>query len=908
MSLPLLVTKTYRPLPHAQALPRHNLCAWLDAALENKLTLLCAPAGFGKTTLLSAWLDRLRDRQIAWLTLEASDNDPYRFWAYVLAALQQPQPGLLEDVLAALQSPAPPPLPVVVSSLINAVATRSTPLLLVLDDYHVIRNEAIHGGLNDLLDHLPAHGRVVLTTREDPPLALARRRARGELAELRAANLRFDLDETAALLNAGLSLGLSPDDLSAIYRRTEGWAAGLHLAALSLQSRAPAERQAFVRSFSGNDQFIFDYLMDEVFRGLPQEQQDFMLLSSPLERLSVPLCQAVTGLPDSAEHLQALERANLFVQPMDNQREWYRFHPLFADLLRKRLAESRELPGMASLQQAASRWHESSGQIPEAVQYAAAAGDDETTAQLLERHVLDTFYRSEIYQVHEWLKVLPEAVLRRHPLLAAMYGNTLALLTHSAEAYAQAESWLVVAEARLAAERPDPALASETEAYIAKFRAYLAGFRGAPPEELIRLAEAAMQRLPAGTARFRSALSYLKGRGHYDLGQNQTAEQAFADAWRYGLACADWFNASAAAQMSATLAVDQGQLEKAEAQCRSALEALRQAAGEGRSLPPMAGILYITLGNLHYEWNALEDADRLVGQGQELLGLTNLPDTKRWAAIYHARIHAGRGDVPAALASLQQAGSVLPQPDPANYAHDASTWLMLAWRDPRCAQAIDAWAAGHSLRLDPPRHPDIPQLTLARWLVTRAAAQPPELMNFLEGQARAAEERERPAWLIEALVLQALAHQVRGRILRALDMLQRALEIAATHGYTRTLLDFGRDLLPLLRLALEREAVQAIARRLLAAFEAGLPPTPERPPESPARSTPGAAAISEPLSARENDVLRLLAEGLTNRQVAARLHLSPNTVRIHASSLYAKLGVGSRSAAVARARQLGYLD
>jgi LuxR family maltose regulon positive regulatory protein len=927
---PLLVTKTYLPRPRTALIPRPALFARLDAGLTGRLILVSAPAGFGKTTLLSSWIEDCRlkiadcqsdihqstilnqqsqiaNPQFCWLTLDRSDNDPTRFWSYTIAALQTVEPGLAEDIRAALLAPSPPPLPALVSSLINAVSALGRPLILALDDYHLIQSEAIHASMNDLLDHLPPNWRVILNTREDPPLALARRRARGELAEIRAADLRFSAAETAELLNACLGLNLAAADVAALYHRTEGWAVGLHLAALSMQNRTALERQAFVKTFEGDDQFIFDYLMDEVFLHLPAEQHAFLLRTSPLERMCAALCQAVTGFEDCAERLADLERINLFIQPLDNRRHWYRYHPLFADLLRKRLHETESAETIQSLRLKAIAWCEQEDLLSEAVEYAFTTQDPEIAAGLLDRRVLEAFFRSEIHLVYQWLKALPEAVLQRYPLLCAVYADAIALVYHTPEAYAQAEGWLENAESGLEG-LPQSAKKEETQAFLANFRAYLARFRGAPPAEVSRLALQALEQLPAGVMRFRSALHYLLGIACLDGAEYDRAAQAFSSAQRLGEETGDWFNALAAVDRLAYIAAERGELLQAEGLCRNELDALAKSREPAGSLPPIAGTLHIMLGTLLLEKDDQPGAEASIRRGLELLRLTTLPDRMASGHYYLARIRCAQLDIRGVQEEIHQVEAAWRMVTTPVETLKARIWLGMAAGDPAAAAAVERWAAERRLNLGVSGRREMEQLVLARWLVTRpfslAVREHPDraiVGEFLRRQLEEAESQGLLSWALEVLLLQALLHQAEDHPSQAQDALQRALHLAAPRGFVRTFLDFGPPLARLLGAAAHQGENKNFADRLAAAFK-------KSDPSAAVGNLPGGehpGELVEPLSARELDVLRLLAEGLSNREIGDRLYLSPNTVRIHASNIYSKLGVSSRTQAVAKARALG---
>jgi len=969
MTIPILATKTYVPPLRSARVTRPRLIERLDAGLQHKLTLISAPAGFGKTTLLSEWIANCRSQiaksanqqisksanlrspfsdlhspfamrhsQFAWLSLDPDDNEPAHFWRYVIAALQTVDATLGETTLVALQSPQPPSLDALVATLINDVATLPTPLVLILDDYHLIGSDAIHVSVNFLLDHVPPQLRLVIATREDPPLALPRRRARMELTEIRAADLRFTTDEATTFLNATLDLGLPAEDVAALQDRTEGWIAGLQMAALSMQTQATSDKHGFVATFASDDRYIFDYLVEEVFQRQPPHVQTFLLQTSILERLCGPLCDAVVGISESAnqriskpanqqigvsltrsfadsqEVLEYLERANLFTIPLDNRRQWYRYHHLFADLLRQRLTRSVGAQGLTPLYLRASAWHEREGFVPAAVSLALAATDTEYAADLIERHVLDVFYHSEIALVYHWLKSLPENLIRARPLLCAVYANSivLALLPHP-EAIELAERWLQEAESALATGSP---AYNTTVGFIAEFRAYLSRFRGDPPQTVIDLSLKALALLPEDETRFRSALANNLGMAYWALGDEEAASHAFIQARQIGEKTGDWFNAAGAAYFQAQMACQRGRLREAAAICRAALQSFGGPAGrKGRPIP-YAGTIYVALGRVLLEWNELEEAQQLLEVGLELVKLTT-PTEQTTAYISLAHLKHVQRQSTQALDLLDQAtGDTRTKPYIA--AQRVRIWLALSETDPCYLAAAVQWAQERQLTLDGGNQYDPEQLALARLLIARHRASPPArgqtglrpILQFLDRQLHLAKEKKRSGWTIETSILQALALRAQGNTHQAVATLQRALALAEPEGYVRTFVDEGAPMAHLLYQAAERGISPAYVGKLLAAFEAteeqrskgagekGLTTAPLhlRPP-----------ALIEPLSEREIEVLRLVAEGLSNRQVAQQLFLSPNTVRIHTSNIYGKLGVNSRTQAVARARTLGIL-
>jgi LuxR family maltose regulon positive regulatory protein len=654
-----------------------------------------------------------------------------------------------------------------------------------------------------------------------------------------------------------------------------------------------------------------------VFDHLDARQQDFLLRTSILDRLCGPLCHELTGFTDSAELLSQLERANLFVQSLDNRRRWFRYHPLLADLLRQRLQKAVSTADIQWLYHRACDWHEREGLLVEAVTYAAP--DPEYAAALIERHVLDVFYRSEIYQVHRWLKDLPEAVLYRHPLLCAVYADTIALILFTPKAYDQAEQLLRIAES-------GGPLAAETVAFIAKFRAYLARFRGHPPEVIIRLVKDALDLIPEGSTRFRSSLAFLQGEAYKDTGDEAAAARAFMDAWQFGKSSGDWFNALAAVAQQAQLLIMHGKLREAASLCRDVLETVLQAQGGAVNLPPVAGVIYTVLGSLLVEWNELEEAEKHLIRAQEMLEPTTLPGVQVQGYLALARLKAGRRNAQAALEAIQKAVAL---PNISKYIapYKICALLVAAEYDSAARATVDHWALDQRLDAEHAGRENLDQFALARWLVLRESRSSlpdhpsrPLVRAFLEEQLETARRTQRTGRFIEILILQALICQEQGQTFQALELLGQALASGEPEGYIRLFAEFGSSLAPLLALWVDQRGSSSYAACLLEIIERenSLINQGETSQSIP-QALPGAldqkpgglsnqSALVETLSDREMEVLRLLAEGLSNQQIASRLHLSPNTVRIHASTIYGKLGVGSRTQAAAKARALGLLS
>jgi LuxR family transcriptional regulator, maltose regulon positive regulatory protein len=911
----LLTTKLYLPPRRSRLVHRSRLCSLLDEGLTRPLTLVSAPAGFGKTTLLSEWRDTPagRDYPLAWLSLDQDDNDPSTFLLYLITALGTLEKGMGASALATLQSQQTPSVQAILTSLVNDLGTLRRDCALILDDYHVITAGPVHAALQFLLETMPAHFHLVLLTRADPPLPLARLRARDQLTEIRLPVLRFLPEEAAQFLNEVMCLGLSLADITALESRTEGWIAGLQLAAVSLQQLA--DRHAFVAAFAGDDRYVMDYLLEEVLQRQSPEVQSFLLKTSILERLNESLCRAVTGQAGCQSILENLEQANLFVAPLDNKRYWFRCHPLFADLLRHRLRQLMPAAEWMQYYQNACEWYESNGLISEAVSQGFASADLERAADVLERHVLTVFYRGETMLVHHWLQALPEALLKKRPLLCAMYANTIA---HSGmfdgRTLAISDHWLGMAEDS-SREADSTTL---TRCFIGLSRAYLAHWKGEPPQTVIRLAQKALADLPAETEkdispnfiRFRSGLSNNLGISYLALGDEETAIRAFSEAQRIGEACGDLLNMYSSISSQAFILRRHGCLKEAAALCRQALEKQASAGVKVDKPFPYVGVVYVSLGRILLEWNDLDGAERALATGLELSRLTAASDGVVESIAGLAMYKFARGDIPGAV---EQLNTVTPDSPKARLLIPMLRIrldLARSSEDPHYLREALRWAEDRSFSYSDLDWQMVELLTLARVRIAgrRDAAQSVEsapvpdltsLMQFLQEQLESAEKQQRVEWSIELGLLQALAWQAQNRWPEALGSLSRALELAEPCGYVRIFLDEG---LPLRRLLVKIKArssrISAYVEKLLEAGGWG---------ETGQSSKIQQNSLVEPLSPRELEVLRLLVEGSSNADIARKLFITLNTTKKHVTHIFEKLAISDRAAAVRRARDLGLL-
>jgi len=880
MTAPLLTTKLGVPPLRRQTVPRPRLVERLNRGLQGKLTLISAPAGFGKSTLLRDWVATC-DRPVAWLSLDGGDNDPVRFLAYLLAALQRTDPDLGQTAQTMLQS-SQPPLEPLLTTIINDIANGDTsqPFILVLDDYHVIEAKPIHEALTFLLDHLPPRMHLVIATRVDPPLPIARLRGRADLNGLYQADLRFTRGEVVAFLNEVMGLNLSDEEAAALKERTEGWIAGLQMAAVSMRGRDDVA--AFVRAFAGSHRYILDYLGDEVLRQQPEEVREFLLRTAILDRLTSSLCSALMeeaasgeDRVDSQAMLEYLERSNLFVVPLDSERGWYRYHHLFADLLRQRV--SRENPGIVrELHRRASIWYEKNGLMAEAVDHALACKDFERSARLIERAGWANLARGEMTAILNWLAILPDDIVRSHPRLSVL------------RAWAMAKSGRLD-ETELSLRDVDPHhVHSEADAV----RAYVAGVRGDLPQA-VELAEQALDNLPQENMDVRAIVVQNLGVAYHWSGDPAAAVRSLNEAIRLSRAAGQCY------QTLTSLAI-LGRAHEMQASLRQAMatykEALAIAAGPGGRAAPFACMAYVGLAGTLYERNDLDGALHCVTEGIRLSELGGFVAYQVFGRVLLARMHAAQGDRQSARDVLREAQRL------GKGRHYALVWALVTefrirlwlaqgrtteasqWARERCLSPGDALDSGR----------EIEQMAVARVLI--AQGQAGSALYLLSWLLEAAEAAGRMGSAIKIQVLRSLAFDAQGNRAAAGDALQDALSLAEPEGYVRTFLDEGEPMAGLLRHALSEGIAPGYAARLLAAFR-----------EEAELTRPTMESLIEPLTDRELQVLRLMVAGLSNPEIAEELFIAVSTVKSHVNHIYGKLGVSNRVEAVTMAQDLDLL-
>ena len=929
MSAPVLATKLYIPSIRPKAVLRPRLIKRLASASSGKLTLVSAPPGFGKTTLVSKWIHGLwlasddlgldavggeqLGKRVAWLSLDEGDKEPARFLVYLVAALQTVLPTIGEGVLRVLQSPLLPQPESILTLLLNEIVTIPGRFVLVLDDYHLAETPWLNKALTFLLEHQPPQMHLVITTRRDPPLLLARLRVRGQLTEVRAADLRFTLAETAEFLNQVMGLDLSAEEVTTLEARTEGWIAGLQLAALSLQRQKDTTN--FIQSFTGSHHFVLDYLVQEVWQQQPQPVQTFLLHTSILDRLCGPLCDAV--LPEPAaigqETLEYLERANLFVVPLDDKRHWYRYHHLFADVLQTRLMKT--YPNQVrTLHQWACEWYEENGLRPDAVGHALAAEDFERAAELIERAWFDMqtgYFQHPIYL--EWVKALPDEMVRRRPLLSLSYAWELLGLGElvSAETLLQVvEQWLesiVNMDNYMAAASTKMVVADEKkiqflQASVARARAFHAQAQG-DISATVEHAQWSLRFAPEADYLGRGSATALLGLAQYAQGDLGAAYRLLTESMALQMTGNIHF-AISTTFLLADIRVTQGRLLEAIAVYE---QSLQTAAELGESLIQGTADLYIGLSDLHHEQGHGEIASQHLLRAEELVEQVALPVSQYRLCLVQARRKRSQGDLVGALNLLDEAARLYYQ-TPLPNVRPVAALKARVWLEQGQLSEVWIWVHERGLSVDDKlcyldefEHITLARLLIAQYKDSRVNDVILEAIGLLQRLLNGAERGERGGSMIELFILLAMAYQAQGNIPAALISLQQALTLAEPEGYVRIFIDEGGPMVQLLSEAIAHLGKLDYINKLLLVFE-----TKVQKGVASAQG-PESELLLESLTPREREVLQLLAAGHSNPEIAARLVIAVTTVKTHVKNIYGKLQVTNRFQAVARVKDLNLL-
>jgi len=908
----LLLTKVSLPILRKIVVPREKVLRQLGEGIQDGhlLTLVSAPAGYGKTTTIRMWMEQA-GHPVAWVTLEKSDNDLKQFLTYVLTALGQAEDGLGHEALEVVENTQEINLQRVLGLLINDLHDLDQPIILVLEEYHLIENEKIDQVVELMLNQSIANLHLVITTREDPNLPLTRLRVRNQLTEIRAADLSFSLEETGEFLSNVMGVNLSEEEMEVLKNRTEGWVAGLQLAALSL--RESEDTAKFVEAFRGTHRHILDYLIEEVLNNQPEEIREFLRRTSILDQLSPSLCEAVTGQRDSQRYLHYLESNNLFLVSLDQERTWYRYHALFAELLKNQLLQT-EPERLDDLHERAADWHEKNGLLQKAVEHAFQISNGSKVSQLIEKYALPMIYQGEVAAVIGWYDRLQESLMKSSPMLCIGKAWALALMQRQVRRTKEVEQALQAADEALNRTNADEAFRNLIAGHAASIQVFIWESPASPeegPKKLIEIAQKALRLLPEDEKAIRSVNFMNLGNSYTTLMNLPAAEKAYQQALDDGVAGGNYYAAVYGPINLILIAMIKGQLKIAFELCETNIERFNRFLA-GQRFPPIGG-LYILKGCILLEENRLAEAERELTQGLSLVHWTGEFRThiKGYTAL--ARLRSAQGDRMGITESLKFLEETRPESAPYAQAlrHRFSTY------DPD-ENKINFEEAHLRVTQAAARFSTLPDMTgidlMSRirfqtylsdaYNLTRLAVRNPKAYSFLDvhkylaRQEKFANTHELYDWLIEIWIVRAIMYHVEGKAEDAYRMIQSALATAALRGYFRIFLDEGdllRSLLESVDPRLKDKELSAYVKRLLEAM-----------PGEPAKVKMD-AADGETLSERELEVLRFLAAGEAYKEIGQKLFLSLNTVQFHVKSIYRKLLVNKRTQAIEKAREMGLI-
>jgi LuxR family maltose regulon positive regulatory protein len=909
----ILQTKLFAPPTRPKLVSRPRLIAKLNAGLDGKLSLISAPAGFGKTTLVTDWLSQTV-RPFVWVSLDEDDNDLTRFFTYVAAAIQQID-GVGNSIQGLLQASQSVPPKVLVSAFINDCTPVNFPFILIFDDYHTITGTAANEAVAFLLDNLPPQLHLVITSRTDPLLPVPRMRAGGQVTELRTDDLRFTAGEAASFLQQVMGLKLSAGETSALETRTEGWIAGLQMAALSIQGLMGSDEiAAFVADFTGSHRYIFDYLTDEVLRKRPPDTQAFLLQTSLLDRLNASLCTAVTGQKNSQAILQAMDRSNLFLFPLDEKRQWYRYHHLFADLLHQRL-QQRQPELIPDVYQRASQWYKERGEVETAIQYALVGEDIAEAARLLDKAAFDIIGRSELRKLHKLLESVPEEAQSRYPRL----NLARAWLYMFFAEYDTAEKYLRQAEVNLeiisrlpagmpALQMPAGFPEALVRGNIATIRAYSATRQGYLSAAVTFSNEALawLEEMPEENARqLRGTILIILGQTQIALDEVQEAETTYRHAIEHSKASGRIASVMAAYACMMNLQRQQGQLIAGKATGLQGLKWLRRSRPHSAQLYPAEGEVRRELGSICYETNQLDEAKEHLARGQDVFRYTN---PENYANCLHLMflVELAGGQFDTAVHIQQQIEPILSELPPIPYrkhaANRSERIRRLSHIQPetvRWPEEMRLWLTTLDAKQEEPINTRYEPGKLIQARVLAALGQPEAALSILNQLVDAAEAVSRFGDLIQYRVQQALVLNRLSQRETAVAHLGQAVTLAESNDYLRTFLDEAAALRPLLF----QLPATPFRDKLISLFDREI----QLESSSPTTSQVNHSSLMDPLSKRELEVLRLLPTGQTGPQIAGQLYLSNNTVKTHIKNIYSKLNVNSRAEAIERAQTLGLI-
>jgi len=930
VAIPLLRTKIHIPRVRGRLVARSRLTEWLIANQASKLILVSAPAGFGKTTLLAEWI-RVHERPVAWISLDQADNDVNRFISYIILALQGIRGDFGISTAEMLDASKQPPMETVLTTLVNEANELLEPFMLLLDDYHVITEKPVHDAIRYLLDHLPHEAQMILSTRADPPWPMARLRAKGEIVELRAKDLRFTTQETAEFLGVVMGLDLSHENIEVLEARTEGWIAGLQMAALSMRGKQDAD--GFIKTLSGSHRFILDYLMEEVLAQQPAAMQDFLLRTSILERMSAPLCDAlmmgmensnwrqdayevmesvlrspVSGLQSAPSHFQSpetsqrileyLEQNNLFVIPLDEDRVWYRYHHLFSDLLKSSLTQSH--PDLIDdIYIAASRWCDEHDLNAEAIQYSLSAGDFERVADLIEEHAQKLIDHGGSATYLGWLRELPNEILLSRPWIRIHQAWSLSYIGHLAEAKSlvqELEDWLLDIESSWGGE------VQHLKSHLVAITANLAEIRGDRPLAA-RLAGEALGLLPESDLMMRSTLLMLRSFCLRWSGEFDEAAELSEEAASLGKEIGNLGVTVMALNDLAAFRIYQGRLHDGLAICEQALEIVRETREYDRGVPlPTEAITHFYMSRIFLQWNDLSSAMKAVTRGLDLCKRSSAVDVEVSGNADLIRTLLALGQVEKGWEIMMNLKASNPELVAARLAAIEVMILILRGEVVKARNLLEQQGITSDGVLDPNQWNG--QFALARILVEEGNFE--EALNFLDRIKTFADKRGFIRIKIDTLVLSGITWHKMGEDELAMNALQEALSLGEQEGFVRSFLNEGAVMGKLLQKLQARGFMASYVNKLLVELEKEMKAVRERSEEeSPVVIDVSYSTLAEPLTERELQVLRLLRTQLSAKEIADELFVAVSTVRSHIKNIYSKLGVHHRMEAISKARELG---
>jgi LuxR family maltose regulon positive regulatory protein len=886
----LLNTKLNVPPVRPSHVQRIELIQKLNRLQDYKLALIVASAGYGKTALVSEWITQ-SPMKVVWFSIDAGDNDPVRFWDYVIAAIQTAYSDIGEQTLTLLHEPQPLPIETILSSLINELSALPDLLTIVLDDYHVIESPAIHEGLAFLVEHMPSQMRLIMTTRTDPPLSLARMRVRSQLLELRSTDLRFSPVQIATFFTDVMGLTLTTDEVMALDNRVEGWIAGLQLAGLALQGKSnPSE---FITSFAGDHHYVLDYLGDEILDRQPEAIQQFLMQTSILERLNADLCDTIIGMNESQAVLEHLERHHFFVVALDDKRQWYRYHRLFADFLHHRLR--LKYPNhVKELHQRASHWFEKNGLQSEAISHALAAQSYERAAELVQSMAeLLIWRRAEHNTLLGWLTALPDNVIQKYPRLY-LYHAWVLYLTNQMSAAEQC-----ISDAKNALNQMntnDPLIAG----MLAAIHSTLTGIHHQFPETLM-LSRQALEQLPEEAVSWRCMAAINLGVTCAYIGEVQEAVAVLSYAMELSQEIGSSFAMLSAFWHLSSLQIAQLNLHAAENTCQQ-LEQAAQMPGLQRF--PINGYITLLLGEINMERSDLEAAERYLLESAGQMNPESFPTALLRSYVALSRLKTLQGDTEGEEHYWQLAEQL----GRMSKMQGRSTLLSISRAHRWLAQgnlvALESWAAENHLGLDDEfsYHREDYYLFLARFYIAKGSMVD-KALYLLERMVKRANASQRNGSLIRALILQAVAFHAASDSQKAVESLARALIIAEREQPVRVFVDEGQPMALLLEKVLGMQRKGQLAVPISSEYATGLLATMGKRNPSPAPTRRTVGHLADALSEREIEVLRLLADGLESNEIAERLFIAVDTARKHIKNIYSKLDVHSRWEAIKHAEE-----